>query len=106
MVGHYSRAGREILEDYPRRTKGTKMKKSVLPKTLRNHSFAMILCCAIPFILFLVLSLTGSLGSWGFYSLILLCPLLHVILMRGHISSVAHEKAHALSTNDRKGPQG
>lgn len=82
------------------------MQKSLLRDIFRNHSLAMILCCAIPLILFLILSLSGSLGSWGYYALFLLCPLLHVMLMRGHISSVAHGKDHAPSPNDKKDQQG
>ncbi|UCB51320.1 MAG: hypothetical protein JSW56_07010 [Deltaproteobacteria bacterium] len=36
----------------------------------------------------------------------LLCPLLHVILMRGHISFVTHGEDRALSPNDKKDRQG
>ncbi len=37
-----------------------------------SHSFWMILCCAIPLVGIIILSLLGILGSWGFYALILL----------------------------------
>jgi hypothetical protein len=47
-----------------------------------SHSFWMVLCCAIPLMGIIVLSLLGILGSWGFYALILLCPLLHLFFMR------------------------
>lgn len=82
------------------------MLKSIFGKILQNHPLAMILCCAIPLTLFVVLSFTGSLGSWGFYGLMLLCPLLHVLMMRGHISSVTHGEDRALSPNDKKDRQG
>lgn len=80
------------------------MKKSLLGKTLQNHPLAMILCCAIPLGLIVILSLTGSLGSWGFYALILLCPVLHIFMMRGHghTSSADHAKGHAPSADDTK----
>ena len=52
----------------------------------------MILCCAIPLGLIMILSVSGHLGSWGYYALILLCPLMHVFMMRGHGSSHNHER--------------
>ena len=76
------------------------MKKSLWREILRNHSLAMIICCAIPLILFLVLSLTATLGSWGFYALILFCPLLHVLMMRGHRMTSDHIKAQAFSADE------
>ena len=70
--------------------KEIKVKKSLLGKILQNHSLAMILCCAIPLALIVILSMTGTLGSWGFYALMLLCPVLHIVMMRGHTSSHNH----------------
>lgn len=78
------------------------MQKSLWRDILRNHSLAMILCCAIPLGLFLILSLTGSLGSWGYYALFLLCPLLHILMMRGHRMTSDHIKAQASSTDAAK----
>ncbi len=49
----------------------------------KNHALAMILCCAIPIVGILALSSLGVLGSWGYYALILLCPLGHIFMMRG-----------------------
>jgi len=43
----------------------------------------MILCCAIPIVGILALSSLGVLGSWGYYALILICPLGHIFMMRG-----------------------
>ncbi len=57
------------------------MNKGRFKNILRNHTVAMIICCAIPLIAIPVLSLTGILGPWGFYALILLCPLLHLLMM-------------------------
>lgn len=47
-----------------------------------KHLMTMVLCCAIPVVGIVVLSSMGILGSWGFYLLVLLCPLLHLLLMR------------------------
>ncbi len=49
----------------------------------KNHALAMILCCAVPMVGILALSSLGLLGSWGYYALILLCPLGHIFMMRG-----------------------
>jgi hypothetical protein len=49
----------------------------------KNHALAMILCCAIPIVGILALSSLGVLGSWGYFALILICPLGHIFLMRG-----------------------
>ena len=49
----------------------------------KNHALAMILCCAIPIVGIMALSSLGVLGSWGYYALILLCPLGHIFMMRG-----------------------
>lgn len=56
-----------------------------------SHSFLMILCCAIPLVGIILLSLLGILGSWGFYALILLCPLLHLVFMRRMASKDMHK---------------
>jgi Flp pilus assembly protein TadB len=56
-----------------------------------SHSFWMILCCAIPLLGIVLLSLLGMLGSWGFYALILLCPLLHLFFMRRMASKDMHK---------------
>ncbi len=46
-----------------------------------KHLMTMVLCCAIPIVGIVVLSSLGILGSWGYYLLILLCPLLHFFFM-------------------------
>ncbi len=43
----------------------------------------MILCCGIPLVGILALSSLGILGSWGYYALLLICPLGHLLMMRG-----------------------
>jgi len=59
------------------------MIKLLLEKIKNNHALAMILCCAIPLVGIMALSALGILGSWGYYALILLCPLGHIVMMRG-----------------------
>lgn len=41
----------------------------------------MVICCLIPIVGIAVLSASGVVGSWGYYGLILLCPLGHFIIM-------------------------
>jgi hypothetical protein len=64
-----------------------KLMKTLLEKIKKNHALAMILCCAIPLVGILALSSLGVLGSWGYYALILICPLGHIFMMRGMHSS-------------------
>jgi len=59
------------------------MIKLLIEKKKKNHTLAMILCCGIPLVGILVLSSLGFLGSWGFYALLLICPLGHLLMMRG-----------------------
>jgi len=59
------------------------MIKLLLEKIKKNHALAMILCCGIPLVGILTLSSLGILGSWGYYALILICPLGHILMMRG-----------------------
>ncbi len=59
------------------------MVKLLLEKIKKNHALAMILCCGIPLVGILALSSLGILGSWGYYALLLICPLGHLLMMRG-----------------------
>jgi len=59
------------------------MIKLLVDKIKKNHALAMILCCGIPIVGIMALSSLGLLGSWGYYALILLCPLGHIFMMRG-----------------------
>ena len=67
------------------------MIKFLLEKIKKNHAMAMILCCGIPIVGILALSSLGLLGSWGYYALILLCPLGHIFMMRGMMHSNSKE---------------
>lgn len=59
------------------------MIKLIFDRIKQNHFLAMVLCCAIPLVAILAFSALGILGSWGYYALLLLCPLGHVLMMRG-----------------------
>jgi len=67
------------------------MIKLLIEKIKKNHALAMILCCAIPLVGIMALSSLGLLGSWGYYALILLCPLGHILMMRGMMHSNSKE---------------
>jgi hypothetical protein len=47
-----------------------------------DHGLWMVICCALPLALIVGLSFLGVLGSWGYYGLIMLCPVMHYFLMR------------------------
>jgi len=64
----------------------------LLEKIKKNHALMMILCCGIPLVGIMALSSLGILGSWGYYALILLCPLGHIFMMRGMHSGHADPK--------------
>jgi hypothetical protein len=59
------------------------MIKLLIEKIKKNHALAMILCCGIPLVGILALSSLGILGSWGYYALLLICPVGHLLMMRG-----------------------
>jgi hypothetical protein len=59
------------------------MIKFLLEKIKKNHALTMILCCGIPLVGILVLSTSGLLGSWGYYALLVICPVGHLLMMRG-----------------------
>jgi hypothetical protein len=67
------------------------MIKLLLEKIKNNHALAMVLCCSIPLVGILALSSLGILGSWGYFALLLICPLGHLLMTRGmHSNSEEH----------------
>ena len=83
------------------------MIKLLLDKIKQNHALVMILCCGIPLVGILALSAFGILGSWGYFALLLICPLGHFWMMRGmhsnSNSTVMHPKIE--NKNDDEGIQ-
>ena len=59
------------------------MIKLLFEKIKKNHALMMIMCCGIPLVGILTLTSFGILGSWGYYALLLICPLGHLLMMRG-----------------------
>jgi hypothetical protein len=60
------------------------MKKLLSRKSGWKHPLGMALCCIVPILLILGLSLSGKLGGWGYYLIFLLCPLMHIFMMPHH----------------------
>ena len=48
-----------------------------------KHMLMMVLCCAIPLVAVAVLWYMGLGGKYLIYVVMLLCPLLHFVMMRG-----------------------
>lgn len=46
-----------------------------------KHAIFMALCCLIPIIGIVILAASGVVGGWGYYMLVLLCPLGHLVMM-------------------------
>ena len=64
------------------------MLKSILARIKHNYAPIMILCCGIPLVGILALLSMGLLGSWGYYVLLLLCPLGHILMMKGMMMNI------------------
>lgn len=73
MSSRVKELSHRMMRKNPRRDKMRKEK----------HVFLMILCCLVPLGVVLALLAIGG-GGWAIYSLFLLCPLLHIFLMREH----------------------
>ena len=60
---------------------------------MNRHLLLMVLCCTIPLALIFALPYLGvSLSSSGWLLLVLLlCPLMHLLMMRGHGSHYHHD---------------
>jgi hypothetical protein len=49
-----------------------------------NHMLIMLACCLIPLALLAAVAVFKvPLGSIGIFTMILLCPLMHILMMRG-----------------------
>ena len=56
-----------------------------------KHSLIMLLCCLIPLVIIVVLWAVGVSGGYLFLSVLLLCPLLHFVMMRGMNDGSGHD---------------
>ena len=52
-------------------------------KGISKHALIMVLCCLIPIMILAVLWAIGVSGSYLIFGVILLCPALHILMMRG-----------------------
>lgn len=52
-------------------------------KGLSKHGLIMLLCCLIPLAILGILWAVGVSGNYLVWGLLLLCPLLHIVIMRG-----------------------
>ncbi len=58
-----------------------------------GHAIFMVICCFIPIIGIVLLAASGVVGGWGYYALILLCPLGHFVMMsRMNRKAEAHQE--------------
>lgn len=73
----------------------------------QNHSLMMILCCAIPIILvLLILPLFGFSTTSLSWLILLLCPLLHIIMMKGMMNGGCHgNHKHKESIKNKEYPK-
>lgn len=59
------------------------MSKTLWQKIKQNHLLMMVLCCLIPVILVIGL-FSFFKGSFLIWAMLLLCPLMHLLMMKGH----------------------
>ena len=84
------------------------MKHYLLNKIKENTTLAMVICCAVPLVALSALSLFGMLGSWGYYGIMLLCPIFHLFLCRmlhkaPHAVEEIKESTHESTSNNELG---
>ncbi len=60
-------------------------------KGTSKHTLIMVLCCLIPLVILGVLWAIGVSGSYLLFGVILLCPLLHIFMMRGMHGGGGHD---------------
>lgn len=59
-----------------------------------NHALLMVLCCIIPIVLFWVLLAEGF-DANSVWVIALLCPIMHIFMMRGAHEHGRHEEPKA-----------
>lgn len=61
------------------------------PKGISKHALIMALCCLIPLALLAVLWAIGISGNYLILGILLLCPILHIVMMRGMHKGNGHD---------------
>lgn len=71
------------------------MEEQLKGSWVSRHALLMVLCCAIPLALIAGIAIfridVGGIGTWA---VLLLCPLLHLVLMRGMHSQGKGQSCH------------
>lgn len=75
--------------------------KEIVSRIWHNHSLMMILCCAVPLVLILALSVLGF-SSYSFWLVLLLCPLMHLLMMKDMGKHEHKEKEDPIDEGDAK----
>ncbi|MBI4285387.1 MAG: DUF2933 domain-containing protein [Chloroflexi bacterium] len=60
-------------------------------KGLGKHGLIMLLCCLIPLAILGVLWAVGVPGNYLVWGVLLLCPVLHIVMMRGMGKDGGHQ---------------
>ncbi len=59
-------------------------KENIFSKIWNNHLLMMVLCCAIPIIIFIIaVYVYGVSKTYLYWLILLLCPLSHYFMMKG-----------------------
>ena len=74
------------------------MSFETIRRLFKNHFLVMALVCAAPMLAVALLSYSGLIGSWGLYALLLLCPLGHLLMMRGMHAGTHHAQGQKVPT--------
>lgn len=62
---------------------------------INRHALLMIACCAVPLALIAAVTLFRiDLGGIGYWAILLLCPLMHLFMMRGMHNHGADRACH------------
>ena len=68
---------------------------------LSRHALIMIACCVVPLALLVAVSVFNvSLGTIGYFAVLLMCPLMHLLMMRGMGHDHGHHAADGQSCHD------
>lgn len=65
---------------------------TVIEKLKENHALVMVVCCLVPIaVVYAGVTYLGWSRNILLWGMLLLCPLSHILLMRGHSGHGGHE---------------